>query len=100
VPEHEDLVRRALGAGKTAALRRSDSRRIIGFAQVLRDARAGRVFLVRCAWCDRFEVEGEWLHLHAIGRGQQQIASSLRDRVTHGICPDCIRRLREAGLSR
>ena len=92
MPQYEDLTRRAMVAGAHADLLQTESRRIVGLAQVLRDAHAGRVLLLRCAWCDRFRVDEEWLHLEAIGKGQQQITSSLRARATHGICSDCFRR--------
>jgi hypothetical protein len=61
-------------------------------AQLLRDAHAGRVLLRRCAWCGRFDIGGEWLRLDAVGAGQHSITSSLLDRATHGICPQCLER--------
>jgi hypothetical protein len=67
-------------------------------AQLLREAAHGAVSIVRCAWCGRLKVGEEWLHLEAIGSGQQQISSSLVARASHGICPGCFaeqERLRE-----
>jgi hypothetical protein len=92
MPLFEDLVRRAVEAGERAGMLHRESARIRDLAQILRDAHAGRVSIRRCAWCDRFEVAGEWLHLDAIGSGQVQIRQSLLDRATHGICRDCFER--------
>jgi hypothetical protein len=92
VPLYEDLVRRAVAAQERAASTNADSQRIRDLAATLRDAQAGRTLLRRCAWCDRFQVGDAWLHLEAIGGGQQQITASLRERATHGICPDCFAR--------
>jgi hypothetical protein len=96
VPQYEDLVRRAVAAGRRARSLRTESRRISELAQTLRDANEGRVVLVRCAWCERLQVGEEWLRLEAIGGGQQWIASSLRDQATHGICPRCYEREQSA----
>lgn len=98
MPQYEDLARRAVLAGERAEALQADARHIWGLAQILRDAHAGHVCLIRCAWCDRYKVEGDWLHLTAIGTGQQQIASSLRRRATHGMCPSCFKR--EQALAR
>jgi hypothetical protein len=89
MPLYEDLVRRAVEASADAALLQRDSRLIRSLAQILRDASAGKISIRRCAWCDRFEVGGEWLHLDAVGRGQVHIRTSLMDSATHGICPGC-----------
>jgi hypothetical protein len=92
VPLYDDLVRRAMEAEQEAKRIRRDSMRVEALAQILRDALAGKVSIRRCAWCERFDVGGEWLHLDAIGDGQQQIAASLLARATHGICPHCFDR--------
>jgi hypothetical protein len=92
VPLYEDLVRRALQAHTHAAALRTDSRRIRDLAVLLREAHAHHRLLRHCAWCGRLEVGGEWLHLEAIGSGQQQIATSLIEGSTHGICPGCLQR--------
>jgi hypothetical protein len=44
----------------------------------------------RCAWCDRYLLDGQWVQLEAPPSGQ----------VTHGICPDCLAELRASGQSR
>jgi hypothetical protein len=96
LPEYEQLVRRSVAAVEHAQSLTLDARRIHALAQVLRDAAAGNALLLRCAWCGRFNIGDEWLHLHAVGRGQQSIATSLRDKATHGICPDCLEREQDA----
>jgi len=89
MPLYEDLVQRAVEAHVRAGRLRRDSRLIRELAQILRDADNGEVTIRRCSWCDRYQVGGEWLHLEAIGAGQQRIRSSLLERATHGICDDC-----------
>ncbi len=97
MPEYEALVRRAMAARNEAESLQAKSRRISALARALREADAGRGILVRCAWCDRFKIDNEWLPLTAIGAGQQRIATSLRAQASHGICPDCLsRELEEA----
>ena len=100
MPQYDDLVRRAVLAGQHSETLQAQSRHICALAQALRDARSGRVLLTRCAWCGRLKVEEEWLHLTAIGEGQQQIASSLCRHATHGICPSCLNRELEAANRR
>lgn len=89
MPQYEDLVRRALEAQVRAGEICLDSERIRLLAEILRRARLGVVSIVRRAWCERIRVGEEWLHLEAIGSGQQLIRSSLLARASHGICPDC-----------
>jgi hypothetical protein len=92
VPLYEDLVRRAVEAKARSARLHRDSRLICDLAQILRDAHAGKITIRRCSWCDRFRVGGEWLHLEAIGQGQQLVAASLLGRATNGICDECLER--------
>src|SRR5215471_8601933 len=92
MPLYADLARRAVEAAEQAGSLRRDSRRIKYLAQILRCANAGQVSIRRCAWCDRYQVGGEWLHLEAIGAGQTRIRTSLHERATNGICPDCFDR--------
>jgi hypothetical protein len=90
VPLYEDLVRRAIEAQERAESLVRDSHRIHNLAQLLRDADAGNVMLVRCAWCDSFRVGEEWLRLEAIGHGQLRITAAVRARASHGICEECL----------
>jgi hypothetical protein len=90
MPLYEDLVRRATEARDRAESLALDSKRITSLASTLRQADAGEIVLVRCAWCDRLRLGDEWLHLHAIGGGQQKITASIREKASHGICPNCL----------
>jgi hypothetical protein len=90
MPQYVDLVRRAVEARERAEELVRDADRINTWAKLLRDADAGNVLLLRCAWCDRFDVGGEWLNLEAIGDGERRITSRLRRNATHGICDDCL----------
>lgn len=76
-----------------------DSRLIQDLARRLREAHAGQVSIRRCAWCERLEIGGEWLHLEAVGTGQQRITASLLETATHGICADCLARQLERSRS-
>jgi hypothetical protein len=92
MPLYEDLAKRAVEARVRSGALQRDSRLIGRLAQILREADAGEVSIRRCSWCERFEVGGEWVHLDAIGAGQQRIRSSLLDKATHGICDECLDR--------
>jgi hypothetical protein len=92
VPLYDDLARRALQAQEQANSLIVDARRARELASLLRRAHQGEIVLRRCAWCGRLAVADEWLHLEAIGEGQQRIATSLFERATAGICPECFRR--------
>ncbi len=43
-----------------------------------------RPIVLRCAWCDRFLVDGRWLPEGALGPGGRRGFP-----VSHGICPGC-----------
>ena len=100
MPLYEDLVSRAVAAKEEASRLGRDSGRVRALAQILRDAAGGRVSIRRCAWCERFDIGGEWLHLEAVGRGQQRIATSLLERATHGICDDCLEKHKRRAAER
>jgi hypothetical protein len=56
---------------------------------------------LRCAWCDSLNLEDEWLQLDALGVAGPQIAASILDRASHGICPECLdRELRRSATLR
>lgn len=90
MPLYEDLVRRALEAKQQAKGLQPATRRLVALSQILRDARAGKAMVVRCAWCDGFQLGYEWLHLEAIEPGQQLITEEVRAKASHGICPSCL----------
>jgi hypothetical protein len=45
----------------------------------------------RCAWCGRFRLGEQWFPLGEPGEATAP--------VSHGICPDCVAALRDAGKS-
>jgi hypothetical protein len=59
-------------------------------ASLKRAPSAERALVTRCAWCERYLIDAEWVTVDAPWPG----------RLTHGICPDCAERLKEAGQSR
>jgi hypothetical protein len=87
----EDLAKRALEARRRSGGLVAESDLLVDLSDKLRAARAGEVSIVRCAWCERFQVAQEWLDLEAIGRGQQHVRGALLERASHGICPECLR---------
>lgn len=42
---------------------------------------------LRCAWCGRFEINGEFQQVPAFLQGEPAL---LREHSTHGICPGCL----------
>jgi hypothetical protein len=58
----------------------------------MRSRPAERGLATRCAWCERYLVKGRWVSADAV-------AELGVEKVTHGICPDCLDRLKAAGLS-
>ena len=71
-----------------------DARRTVTESEVLAAAmsleRDSEQLLVRCAWCDRYSLGGEWMpaselpHVWGVGKKLRE------ERVTHSICPDCM----------
>jgi hypothetical protein len=45
--------------------------------------------LEMCGWCDRFEVEGEWLEIEEAADRLELFLRPELPQVSHGICPDC-----------
>lgn len=45
--------------------------------------------LAMCGWCDRFEVEGEWVEVEEAARRLELFARPELPALRHGICPDC-----------
>ena len=96
MPLYEALIRRALAARERAEGARVHARRVRELAQLLRDADAGQVLLVHCAWCDRLQLGDEWLHLSDVPQGGAKVTDALIGGSSHGICPDCFRRVSES----
>ncbi len=42
-----------------------------------------------CGWCDRFEVEGEWLEVEEAARRLDLFNRARLPAIGHDICPDC-----------
>jgi hypothetical protein len=53
------------------------------------DAPRGEDTLEMCGWCDRFEVDGEWLEVEEAARRLDLFRRSELPTLSHGICPDC-----------
>lgn len=95
MPRYEELIRRALATRERADDAREHSRRVRKLAQLLRDAHAGRLLLVRCAWCEKLQIDKEWLRLADVG-ADLEIAESVIRRASHGICPELLRECLQA----
>jgi hypothetical protein len=59
--------------------------------QLLLDPEAprGEEVLPMCGWCDRFEVDGEWVEVEEAARRLDLFNRSELPALDHGICPDC-----------
>jgi hypothetical protein len=95
MPLYEDLIRRTLALREKAELAKQETRRVGELAQLLREAEAGTVLLVHCAWCERLHLGEEWLNLSDVSGKGPRIAESLIKKSSHGICPDCFQRVTE-----
>jgi hypothetical protein len=49
----------------------------------------GNDTLAMCGWCDRFEVEGEWVEVEEAARRLGLFERSELPTLDHRICPDC-----------
>jgi hypothetical protein len=45
--------------------------------------------LAMCGWCDRFEVDGEWVEVEEAARRLGLFERPELPALSHGICPDC-----------
>jgi hypothetical protein len=45
--------------------------------------------LTMCGWCDRFEVDGEWVEVEEAARRLELFNRPELPALSHGICPDC-----------
>ncbi|MGH2973335.1 MAG: hypothetical protein ACRDLL_00490 [Solirubrobacterales bacterium] len=71
-----------------ARLRAEEARE---FSQPLLDPESPRSeeTLNMCGWCDRFEVDGEWVEVEEAARRLELFNHSELPEIRHGICPDC-----------
>jgi len=56
----------------------------------------GEDLLPMCGWCDRFEVDGEWLEVEEAARRLGLFRRSEMPALDHGICPRCSKLLATA----
>jgi hypothetical protein len=72
----------------SASLRSEEEREL---AQPLLDPEAPRSneLLEMCGWCDRFEVDGEWVEVEEAARRLELFNRPELPALSHGICPDC-----------
>ncbi|HEX7243986.1 MAG TPA: hypothetical protein VF245_00285 [Solirubrobacterales bacterium] len=72
----------------SARLRSEDERDVF---QPLLDPEAprGEEALPMCGWCDRFEVDGEWVEVEEAARRLDLFARPELPTLSHGICPEC-----------
>jgi hypothetical protein len=42
-----------------------------------------------CGWCDRFEVDGEWVEVEEAAKRLELFNKPELPALSHGICPDC-----------
>jgi hypothetical protein len=84
----DELLRRAQEAIDAASELVAHSQVIVELSEDLREAE----LTSRCAWCGRYHLADRWVILRLALRVREQ-------QTTHGICPDCLGALREAGLS-
>ncbi|HWA53750.1 MAG TPA: hypothetical protein VG816_06210 [Solirubrobacterales bacterium] len=53
----------------------------------------GEEAIEMCAWCDRFEVGGEWVEVEEAARRLKLFGRSELPAISHGICSECNRLL-------
>jgi len=53
------------------------------------DAPRSEETLTMCGWCDRFEVDGEWVEVEEAARRLELFNRPELPTLSHGICPDC-----------
>ncbi len=56
----------------------------------------GEEMLVMCGWCDRFEVDGEWVEVEEAAARLELFRREVMPALDHGICPRCSRLLATA----
>jgi hypothetical protein len=72
----------------SARLRSEEAR---GAPQPLLDPEAprGEEMLEMCGWCDRFQVDGEWVEVEEAALRLELFNRPELPALSHGICPDC-----------
>jgi hypothetical protein len=49
----------------------------------------GKDLVEMCGWCDRFEVDGEWVEVEEAARRLQLFNRAELPALSHGVCPVC-----------
>lgn len=83
-------VQEAVAQARTAI---DDSQVLLAASRLVRNP---GVMARRCAWCGRVDLGFGW---HGADQAPHFVLTTVERRATHTICPDCVRRLEEAGQS-
>jgi hypothetical protein len=72
----------------SARLRSEEAREVL---QPLLDPETprGEEIIEMCGWCDRFEVDGQWVEVEVAAKRLELFNRSELPELNHGICPDC-----------
>ena len=89
-----ELARRAASAAAEAELAVERAELTIAAGRIVRSDYG---MVTRCAWCDRLLLAGRWLPADDAPLFSRWDYS---DRITHGICRDCVDGLEHKGESR
>jgi hypothetical protein len=84
------LALRSRAARDRSRTARARSQTLVSACRLMRE---GDTMVTSCAWCTRLCVDGSWLRASDTSLFTATIAA----RTTHGICPDCLAALAEAG---
>jgi hypothetical protein len=86
-------IRIAAGRGGRAVLfsarLRSEEEREEPMPLLDPEAPRGEEALPICGWCDRFEVDGEWVEVEEAARRLELFDRPELPALSHGICPEC-----------
>jgi hypothetical protein len=72
---------------------RSEEERETAQPMLASDAPRGEDMLQMCGWCDRFEVDGEWMEVEEAAERLELFRRSELPQISHGICPGCTEKL-------
>jgi hypothetical protein len=72
----------------SARLRSEEAREVVQpLLQV--GTRRGDETLTMCGWCDRFEVDGEWVEIEDAAARLELFNRPELPTISHGVCPSC-----------
>jgi hypothetical protein len=86
----------AAAAGRAAADAQKRSELLRAFVKHFREHRDE--LPLRCAWCGRIRIGDRWVTPEDFLHGN--VPERLRERATHGICDDCLKRENAAARAR